>query len=320
MERVTPEGRKFAAVGFHDGELAVQARAGVATRATQLAAMVGQSELRPATAEFLAAARLAVLTARDCDGRLWISSLQRPAGFLSAASPTTLNIDFHLPTADPLHALPANQPAGLVVIDLAARRRIRVNGVLTRAAAVGLTIEVDQAYGNCPKYIHSRRLDDPSGQSMPDRTLVFAGTALRPQDRRLIESADTFFLGTTHPASGNDASHRGGPAGFVRVDHDDLYWPDYPGNNLFNSLGNLAVDPTAALVFVEFSTGTTLQLSGTASIGWHDDSSRGDSGTGRGVTFTPQRVVVTDGRGVQMRPDPGNAARPSAKMPLDEYS
>ncbi|MCX2932425.1 pyridoxamine 5'-phosphate oxidase family protein [Mycobacterium sp. CVI_P3] len=279
--------------GFHSGELAVQERAGVATRAHQLAGMVGRGELRPATAEFLAAARLAMLTARDGAGRLWISPLLGPSGFLRADTPTTLDVDFRWPAADPLHVLPAGQPAGLVVIDLAARRRIRINGVLTRAGATGMSIEVGQAYGNCPQYIHPRRLGTRGDQSTPDRIPVFTGAALRPQDRRLVERADTFFLGTTHPASGNDASHRGGPAGFVRVDGGRLSWADYPGNNLFNSLGNLAVDPSAAMVFLDFSTGTTLQLSGTAALAWHDPKSGEDHDTGREVTFTPERVVVT---------------------------
>ena len=63
-------------------------------------------------------------------------------------------------------------------------------------------------------------------------------------DIELIRSADTLFLGTTHLERGNDASHRGGPADFVYADHETVEWPDYPGNNMFNSFGNLAVDPT----------------------------------------------------------------------------
>ena len=66
-------------------------------------------------------------------------------------------------------------------------------------------------------------------------------------DIELIRSADTFFLGTTHLERGNDASHGGGPADFVYADHKTVEWPDYPGNNMFNSFGNLAVDPTAAV-------------------------------------------------------------------------
>jgi hypothetical protein len=62
------------------------------------------------------------------------------------------------------------------------------------------------------------------------------------------------------------------PTGFVRVHGDDLSWPDDPGNNLFNSVGTLAVDPTATLLLVEFATGAT----------------------GRRIRFTTQRVVRHD--------------------------
>ena len=84
--------------------------------------------------------------------------------------------------------------------------------------------------------------------------------ALSPKHAQLIANADTFFLGTIHPSRGADASHRGGPPGFVRVDGNRLWWPDYPGNNMFNSFGNLAVDPSAALLFIDFDTGTALQF------------------------------------------------------------
>lgn len=71
-------------------------------------------------------------------------------------------------------------------------------------------------------------------------------------------------------------------------------WPDYPGNNMFNSLGNLAVDPTAALMFATTS-GRVVQISGEATVEW-DRSAAGDPGdTGRGVEFRVDRVVVTTG-------------------------
>ncbi|MGB8503905.1 pyridoxamine 5'-phosphate oxidase family protein [Mycobacterium sp.] len=94
----------------------------------------------------------------------------------------------------------------------------------------------------------------------------------------------------------NDASHRGGPPGFVRMDGETLWWPDYPGNNMFNRFGNLAADPTAALLFIDFRTGHTLHLSGAATVQWDipgdpDD----DSHTGRGAHFVPAHVAA-DGR------------------------
>lgn len=280
--------KRLTAVGFHSGELAVQERAGVRTRAARLAPMAGPGRLGAGTAAFLASARPAVLTARDSTGRLWISPLPGEPGFLTAATPTRLHIDAELPAADPLAAVPTGQPAGLLVIDLAARRRYRINGQLTHRDSGGFAIDVSQAYGNCPKYIHPTTTPR-ADKSVTDRTPLFSGAKLRPEDRELIEGSATFFLGSTHPTSGNDASHRGGPAGFVRADHDRLWWPDYPGNNIFNSFGNLAVDPSAALLFT--ATTTTLHMSGSAELVWDAEQPDDDLRTGRRVIFTPDRVI-----------------------------
>lgn len=74
--------------------------------------------------------------------------------------------------------------------------------------------------------------------------------------------------------------------------HDRLWFPDYAGNNLFNSLGNIAVDPSAALLFIDFDTGTTLQLSGEAALTWDGSTPAEKVHTVRGVSFTPRHVVV----------------------------
>ncbi|WP_431238674.1 pyridoxamine 5'-phosphate oxidase family protein [Mycolicibacterium aichiense] len=66
---------------------------------------------------------------------------------------------------------------------------------------------------------------------------------------------------------------------------------DYPGNNMFNSFGNLAVDPNAALLFV--GAGTTLQVSGTAELVWDDEQSDDSLQTERRVIFAAQRVITT---------------------------
>lgn len=288
----TNESRR-AAVGFHSGELAVQEQAGVSSQAGRLSTMVGRGQLRAGTADFLGSARLAVLTARDPDGTLWSSPLFGEPGFLSATDSDTLHIDGRLPEADPLSNMPSGQLAGVIVIDFATRRRWRINGMVTTSPAGGIDLEVDQSYGNCPKYITKRTLGTQTGSLGLQRNPIFAGDILRAEDRRLVQRADTFFLGTTHPTSGSDTSHRGGPAGFVTAVHDRLWFPDYAGNNLFNSLGNIAVDPSTALLFIDFVTGTTLQLSGEAALTWDDGGPADEVHTGRGVTFTPRHVVVT---------------------------
>jgi hypothetical protein len=164
--------------------------------------------------------------------------------------------------------------------------------VLTQAGQDGLAVVVEQAYGNCPQYITQRTVD-------PDRISAAGGDGRRgkdlsPEDIGLVSAADTFFLGTAHPERGCDASHRGGPPGFVRVlDDGRLWWPDFPGNNMFNSFGNLAVDPAAALLFLDFGTGRALHLSGRAEVEW-DDPAPGKN-PGRGVAFTVEQLVATGG-------------------------
>ena len=274
--------------GFHDGELAVQERAGVRTEASRLSGMVSPGSLSGGAGLFLSRQRLAMITARDAVGRLWISPLAAREGFLDGTD-TTLSIHNAPGAGDPLHNLPDGQPVGMVAIDFAARRRLRINGQLTTAGLVGLEVDVDQAFGNCPQYIHRRELIDPSVASS---TGSVAGDRLTTDQASLVEGADTFFLGTIHPRRGADASHRGGPAGFVRVEGDSLWWPDYPGNNMFNSFGNLEVDDEAALLFIDFTTGETVQLSGRALIEWAGAGAEWDEGgTGRRVRFRIERVV-----------------------------
>jgi hypothetical protein len=193
---------------------------------------------------------------------------------------------------DPLHGLPAGQKAGLVVVEFATRRRVRVNGTLTGADGGALVMEVEQAYGNCPQYIHQRLLAQ-GNLGLAGAGDVRRDEALAPADTELVRAADTFFLGTTNPERGSDTSHRGGAPGFVRVEGDRLWWRDYPGNNLFNSFGNLAVDPAAALLFLDFDTGRTLHLSGSAEVEWEVAGRPGEEGqTGRRAVFTLQRLVA----------------------------
>ena len=107
----------------------------------------------------------------------------------------------------------------MVVVEFATRRRVRVNGTLIQAGGGRLVIEVEQAYGNCPQYIQQRVLV-PEYLDQAGTGDVRHNSALSSEDIELIRGADTFFLGTTHPERGSDASHRGGPPGFVRVDGD----------------------------------------------------------------------------------------------------
>jgi predicted pyridoxine 5'-phosphate oxidase superfamily flavin-nucleotide-binding protein len=283
---------QLTATGFHEGELATQRRAGVETDAKRLEKMLDSAHLSGGAARFLALQRFTALTGRDRNGVLWISPLAAPAGFLQGED-QLLRVSAVPREGDPLHRMPIGQQVGLIAIDFAAGRRMRINGTLVGGDNAGLTVHVDQAYGNCPRYIHRH---DPDVSMLAATPLIDArhSTCLDPTDQAMIATSDTFFLGTTHPIRGSDASHRGGTAGFVRVNTPErLWWPDYPGNNMFNSFGNLAVDDEAALLFIDFITGATLHISGTAQVHWTRPGVAGDDGgVGRRVAFSIDAVVA----------------------------
>jgi uncharacterized protein len=305
-----PATHQPADAGFHAGELAVQRKAGVRDEAARLSRMVGPAELSGGIARFLARRTLLVITGRDEAGRVWTSPLTGAPGFLEVRSGTQLAIHAAFPLGDPLHGIAAGQKAGMVIVDFAAQGRVRVNGILTAATDDLLVVEVEQAYGNCPQYIQRRQLT-PAGKAAGGDER--RGAALEARDVELIRSADTFFLGTVNPERGADASHRGGAPGFVRVSGHGLWWPDYSGNNLFNSLGNLASNPEAALLFFDFSAGRTLHLSGTAETKWGEPGRPGDDGhTGRIVRFALERLVagrLLPARETAHDPYPRNPAR-----------
>jgi hypothetical protein len=277
-------------VGFHEGELAVQRQAGVAAEAARLSGMLAPAELRGGLVRFLGDRTFAALAGHDRAGRLWVAPLVGPPGFLAAAAPTTLDVHATPRPGDPLHELGSGQPVALLVVEFANRRRVRINGTLAATGQAGLRIEVEQAYGNCPQYIHQRQLTPVATPTAAPA--VRRDHRLTAADVELIRAADTFVIGTQHPTRGVDSSHRGGRPGFVRVeDETHLWWPDYFGNNMFNTLGNLAVDPAAALLVPDFATGRTVQLAGTARVEWTASNADGDVDTGRRVHFAITDVV-----------------------------
>ena len=122
-------------------------------------------------------------------------------------------------------------------------------------------------------------------------------SVLAEHQQRLIREADTFFIASHHPEAGTDASHRGGYPGFVHVLNDHrLVWPDYAGNTMFQTLGNISVNPQAGLLFVDFERGGTLQLTGRASILWDEERAAEFPGAERLVEFDVDEVVAIAGR------------------------
>jgi ferredoxin-NADP reductase/predicted pyridoxine 5'-phosphate oxidase superfamily flavin-nucleotide-binding protein len=251
---------------WHAGEKKLQAHFHAAERMEELGQRVIRDYMPDQHRQFYHQLPFMVVGAVDADNRPWATLLEGPEGFVSSPDPLHLQISAQPDAQDPAAAgLQAGKAIGMLGIELHTRRRNRINGVIQSASAGSLEVTVEQSYGNCPKYIQERtytRVPQPANGATARED--FAG--LDDFSRAWIAGADTFFIASfvDHDAHTRsvDVSHRGGRAGFIKVEGNRLTIPDYAGNLFFNTLGNLQSNPVAGLLFVDFSTGDVLQLSG----------------------------------------------------------
>ncbi len=280
---------------YHLGELEVQAQAGVRDKAARMIRTI-RAAIPPVAQEFLRSQPMAVLGTVDARGRAWASLVTGEPGFMQAVDERTVRIDAEPTPGDPLREnLQTNDVLGLVAVEFATRKRIRINGTAEVRGEGELIVHTEQVYSNCPKYIQAREWELLPGASSTTES-VQSGTALTDEQRQWIAEADTFFIASYDPEGGADASHRGGNPGFVRAVHDKaLVWPDYVGNNMFNTLGNVAQNPMAGLLFMDFENGDTLQVTGRVRIVWEAERAAKFAGAERLVEFDVEEVIHTVG-------------------------
>jgi len=250
---------------YHSGEIAIQKQVGTYFGTNS---DIG-ADIPRAFAKFMKMQILAVMASIDAQGRVWASALTGEPGFIQPIDQHTVQVNAQPITGDPIMAnISATHRVGLLVIDLATRARIRVNG-RAELQSNGIQIQTEEVFGNCQQYIQSRiPLSGLGERSRPQTPQL--GKALTQAQRHWIESADTFFVASANPAGGADSSHRGGQPGFVRVRGNVLTWPDYAGNGMFQTLGNVTLNPKVGLLFINFESGSVLQLTGQATIVWDE--------------------------------------------------
>jgi uncharacterized protein len=282
---------------FHEGEQKVQSRLGVRDEIEPWARQVVRPYLPEEHRVFYESLPFLIAAARDLEGRPWVTLLAGAPGFVRSPDPRRLAIHARPLPGDALEdALGVGADLGLLGIELETRRRNRVNGRIGDVDSTTISFDLDQSFGNCPQYIRPRswrRVPEPT-DALPARR----ATRLSPAMRQWIRGADTFFIASGYrgdedrPIYGMDASHRGGDPGFVHVESDTrLVFPDYAGNNHFNTIGNLIMDPRAGLLFVDFERGSLLQLTGGASIDWDSEAVSRFPGARRLVAFMIEEVL-----------------------------
>lgn len=123
----------------------------------------------------------------------------------------------------------------------------------------------------------SRRLQDRyDTRRLADRLeeRFLTDAVLDESDRVFIERMDMFFLATADAEGRPQCSYKGGAPGFVRVlDEHTIAFPNYDGNGMYLSAGNLSVNPHVGLLFIDFVSArpTRMRLNGVASIQEDDE-------------------------------------------------
>lgn len=287
-------------LSYHPGEIAVQELAGERSQA-----ILNERAFSPviplAARRFLSEQSSAAMGWLDAEGAPWASLAVGAPGFASCDNDGT-TVTLQAPATGlllgPTHdAISESASLGLLFIDLATRRRLRVNGVITHATPAALRVRVEQAFANCPKYIQRRERFD-TGARDPS-TAIATGHGAPPDLATWLARTDTAFVASVGPEGRLDCSHRGGRRGFMGVDGDAVIVPDYPGNSMFCSLGNMMVEPRAALVLVDFDARQQLHLSGDVSVTMTGtDGSRGVDACARRWTLRPRQWAVSPLAGV----------------------
>jgi predicted pyridoxine 5'-phosphate oxidase superfamily flavin-nucleotide-binding protein len=267
---------------FHEGERLLQERLGVRDKIETIGSRIIRDFMPDEHRDFFAQLPWILVGSVDGGMRPWASLLTGEPGFVTSPDPRMLTLAATPLPGDVLAAhLRPGARLGLLGIELQTRRRNRMNGTIAECSPGRIVVRVEQSFGNCPKYINRK-------------------TLTRRRDREIVARADVLFIASSHLGEGRshgvDVSHRGGRTGFVRIEADgSLTIPDYFGNFLFNTLGNVEQDRRAGLLFIDFERGDLLQLTGDAWIDWDAPEIAATRGVQRLLRVRPAEVHLLGG-------------------------
>ena len=256
--------------------------------------------MTPFRAGFLSICNLFAVGALDARGRPWTSLWGGEEGSLNVLNMQMLGIKTLVdrqndPVLERLFDFRGNNGvvgAGQVVsglgIKLETRDRVKLSGKVAGSiindmggeivAEAQIFFEVDSSLGmhnifhylvsvaddqgNCPKYLNIKTIKP----AIPDPIAHPSPLPLPAPALSLIEKADLFFM-----TASLSTNHRGGPKGFIRILNNtpslvQLAYPEYSGNRLYQTLGNLSVNPLAGIVIPDFDTGDALYATCEAEI------------------------------------------------------
>jgi len=290
---------------FHHGELLIQTESGIDQRIHKVGNKLIRDHIIDQHKIFFEKLSYVFIALHDADGKPWISIMQGKPGFINSPESKTLNVSGSVIAKEVLNLQVGEaMPVGIVGLDLSTRRRNRLNGNFNKAQNTELlSIAVEHSFGNCPKYIQLRNFEANKKNNQSSDSTTESHQSFDEFDKHIIniiEGADTLFIASSEKQGGNlDASHRGGLPGFIHTDgKKQLWFNDYPGNNFFQTFGNIHSYPYIGLTFIDFNSGDMLFMSGQSHL---KQINVPDHNTKNKPNFLPRRCYFTLEKGLKIK-------------------
>lgn len=277
---------------FHAGEVQVQAQAGTDTdRYEEMSVPMMVPDLKPNEAAFVEGLTYSFAGSVDAEGRPWASPLfSNGAPLFVVRTPTHVEISSARSAGDPLVAnLEQTGELSVLYFEPSTRRRSKSIGQGSVRVDGTIDYEMTRNFGLCPKYIF-KRTHEPAHAAVAQPAATVRGSSLGDGDMDQLRMSDTIFF-ASHSPHGADVTHRGGNPGFVQVvDSQTVVIPDYFGNGMFNTFGNLVLDDRLAITDVDLATGRTIHMTGRAEV---QTAELAPDDVQRQVVFTLDEFVVS---------------------------
>jgi hypothetical protein len=239
-------------LSYHAGQIAVQEEAKTRHVADKLAHWVGP------VGEFALGADLLLLATAGADGILSFTVLSGEPPLVQIAGDSELRLRFP-PSLAPFSQTPV--ACGGLAISLGQARRARINGTLiSNGGAVELAAA--ETFTLCRKYMAPSLALEMRPHLGP---VACEPLALDdPWLAGLLAKAETSFVASVSPDGGPDVAHRGGPPGFLELDPSGrrLTWPEYVGDGVFKSAGNVRATGIMTLLVPDHDSGDGVELVG----------------------------------------------------------
>ena len=249
---------------YHEGEKYIQSLMDVGDKAESLSAMI-QNEIPSDASDFLKSLRFGVIALSIDNQEVYTTLVYSDSCFITEERKDKIRISLKYHDYIPEEFFEVEDVnIGFIGLDFEKAMRVRING-FAKVERKNISLRVQEIYANCPRYIHKRVLQ-PKLKDLGESSIV-RDTKMSAECMEVIKKADTFFLASSHTVKGVDVSHKGGKAGFVTpLSSSRLIFEDVPGNNMFNSLGNIHTNPFVSLLFTDFEKGDSYHLQGKAEI------------------------------------------------------